>query len=89
MRQSLFRRRRIRRRARGACSFGIEDASGRNFVTFMRQIGEMVERLDIDAKRKSSRLETEKAVAYLDARFDRAESIRDRLGDDMAVYEGR
>lgn len=55
----------------------------------MRQISEMVERLDIDAKRKSSRLETEKAVAYLDARFDRAESIRDCLGGDMAVYEGR
>lgn len=55
----------------------------------MIRIGEIVERLDIDVRRKSSRLETEKAVAYLDTRFDRSEAIHDRLGGDMAVYEGR
>lgn len=39
MRQSLFRRRRIRSRARGACSFDIEGASGRDFMTYNNKVG--------------------------------------------------
>lgn len=55
---------------------------------FMRRIGKMVERLNVDAKRKSSRLKAEEAVAYLDARFDKVKATRERLDDDMVIYQG-
>lgn len=53
---------------------------------FMRRIGKMVERLKVDVKRKSGRLKTEGAVAYLDARFDKVKATREHLDDDSVIY---